>query len=469
MESKDKMEREINLAELFWNILFSWRQIICSALIFAILLTGIKYFRDKSTFLAAQKNDSAQEEVQLTSEEEEQIESAKIMMSRIENYQKYLDESALMQINPYEKPIIELQYYVESDYTYNYTRDNRADYTGDVMALYCNYVRSGEMSDKIIKAAKLSVSQADFSELCYAIQNGNTMAITIAWAETEKLDEISDLVKNELIQKETDFQEVGSHKLKLLRESKNVIADTDLAERKNLFSNNVANINMQLNSLKTNMSEQQLKLLQNENESGNEINEVIMDKPSINEKYMFVGLVFGLCLMCFLIVLKTIFNEKLQVSQEICDLYNIRMLGEISLQLDRKRFMSFVDNKLLEIKNRRKKKLSKEQQIKVIAANILLTCKQQKIEHIYMTGSEYEDIDTKTLDMLKAELVAQNVHVTEGENIFYDAESLKQGTEIGNLLFVEQTGKSIYDEIFNEVNLAKEYKNYIIGFVILAY
>lgn len=466
MESKDKMEREINLTEMFWHILFSWRQIICSALIFAILFTGVKFLRDKSSFLAVQKQNSVQEEIQLTAEEEEQVESAKKMMSRIENYQKYLDESVLMQIDPYEKPIIELQYYVESEYTYNYTRDNQTDYTGDVMALYCNYVRSGEMSNKIINAAKLSINQADFSELCYTIQNGNTMSITIAWAETEKLDEISDLVKNALLQKEKDFQEVGSHKLKLLRESKNVVVDADLAEKKNLFFNNVTNINTQLNTLKTSMSEQQLKLLQNEDESKNKNDEVIIDEPNINKRYIFVGLVFGVCLMCIWIVLKTIFTEKLQFPEEIRTLYNVRLLGEISVQYAAKQFMPYIDDKLVGIKNRGKKKLSKKQQVKVIAENISLTCKQQNIEHIYMTGSEYEDIDTKTLDMLKKELVAQNIHVTEGKNIFYDAESLKQGTEIGNLLFIEQTGKAIYDEIFNELNLAKEYKNNIIGFVV---
>ena len=467
MEPNGKMEREINLVELIWNILFSWRKIICSAIIFAVIFTGGKYLRDRSAFRMSLENDSAHEEIQLTAEEQEQVENAKTMMSRIENYQKYLDESALMQIDPYEKPVVELQYYVKSDYTYNYTRDNQSDYTGDIMALYCNYVRSGEMSDKVIKAAKLSISQADFSELCYATQNGNTMAITIAWTDIEKLDEISDLVKNELIQKEKDFQEVGSHKLRLLRESKNVVADTDLAERKNLYSNNVANINMQLNTMRASMSEQQLKLLQSEEDPESKDDEILILEPSINKKYMLVGFVFGMFLICLWTVIKVIFNEKLQVPEEICTLFNIRVLGEISSESDRKRFLSIFDDKLLAIKNRRKKKLSREWQIKRVVANVSLTCKQQNIEKIYMTGSDYEDIDTKTLDMLKTELAVQNVQVVEGGNIFYDADSLKAGAEIGYLLFVERAGKSIYDEISNEINLAKEYRNYIIGFIVL--
>ncbi len=84
-----------------------------------------------------------------------------------------------------------------------------------------------------------------------------------------------------------------------------------------------------------------------------------------------------------------------------------------------------------------------------------------------MTGSEFEKADATVLAMLKQELSTQGIQVKEGGNIFYDVESLKQGTEIGNILFVEQKGESIYDEISNELNLANEQKNNIVGFVVL--
>lgn len=230
METKDGMEREINLIKLFWDILFGWRQIICFGVVFALLFGGVRYVRDNKNYKAAQNFE--EEEAELTFEEQEQVDNAKTMMERIEKYQKYLDESALMQINPYEKPVAELQYYVESDYTYNYTKDNRSDYTSDLMALYYNYVKSGEMSNKLIETLELSIDQSDFSELCAVSQNGRTMAITVTCAEKGKLKEISKFIKEELSKKEIDFQEVGSHKLKLLRESQNVVADTDLAEKK---------------------------------------------------------------------------------------------------------------------------------------------------------------------------------------------------------------------------------------------
>lgn len=466
MEIQEKAEREINLAELFWNILISWRQIICCGIIIAVVLSGVKYVLDYRNYQLAQ-NVNTEQEVQLTAEEQEQIEDAQIMMKRIEDYQKYFDESALMQIDPYKKPVVELQYYIESDYTYNYTKDNQSDYTGNLMSLYYYYIRSGEMSERLIKETDISITQADYSELCSVSQSGSTMMITFAWSEEKKLEEISEFIKEALIEKESEFQQVGEHSLKLLRESKNVIADTDLAEKKNTFSNNIAYINTQLATLKAGMSEEQLKILYNEDTTIDEVAKQKINEPDLNKKYFILGFFLGIFLVCIWIACKTVFSVRLQNPEEIRALYNIRLLGEVTVKSKKKRFLSVIDDKLLAIKNRRKKKLSVEQQIKVIAANISLSCKQQGIENIYVTGSEYENADAATLDMLKQELTGQNIQVKEGGNIFYDAESLKQGTEIGNMIFVEQTGKSIYDEIFNELNLAREQKNQILGIIVL--
>ena len=294
------------------------------------------------------------------------------------------------------------------------------------------------MSDKVINAAKLSINQADFSELCTVSQVGTTMSVSVVWPEMDKLDLISEFIKEELMQKESEFQEVGSHKLKLLRESKNVIADTDLAEKKNTFSNNIVYMNTQLNALKAGMSEQQLEFLHSENGLDSGDSKTELTKPGFSKKYAILGDCQGIFMVCVLLAIKRLFTVKLQTPEEIRIFYNERLLGEIAVQPNKKLFLSVIDDKLLAIKNRRRKKLSMEQQIKMTVANIVLSCKQQGISCIYMTGSEYETADNKIMSMLKQELTVQNIQINEGENIFYNAESLKRGTEIGNILFVER-------------------------------
>ncbi len=470
MGTQEKMEREINLLELFWRILFSWRQIICLGVIFAIIFGGIKYALDLRVYRSNMDVTIESVEEKLTDEELEDVTRAKELRERIDTYQDYLNTSIVMQINPYEKTIVELQYYVQSDYMYNYTENNQRDYTNDLMTLYYNYIRGGEISQSVKEAADVSMSQADVSELISVSISGTSMGVIVTCPEEEKLEEIAEVLKSHLSEKEKELQKIGSHKLVLLNESQNVIADTALMDRKNTISTNITTLNSQFDGLKANMTEQQLRLLETETEEkddkGNE--KELALKPSISKKYILLGGIFGIFLVCAWIVCKMVFTARLQNSEEIRTLFSIRLFGEIMIPAKKKPFLNVFDEKLLAVKNRKKKELSLEQQIKVVSANIALSCKQQNVSCIYLTGSEYENVDGSVLNLLKQELSVQNIQIKEGGNIFYDAESMKQGTEIGNILFVEQVGLSIYDEVFNELNLAKEQCTTILGAVVLA-
>lgn len=107
MGTQEKMEREINLLELFWRILFSWRQIICLGVIFAIIFGGIKYALDLRVYRSNMDVTIESVEEKLTDEELEDVTRAKELRERIDTYQDYLNTSIVMQINPYEKTIVE--------------------------------------------------------------------------------------------------------------------------------------------------------------------------------------------------------------------------------------------------------------------------------------------------------------------------------------------------------------------------
>jgi len=470
MRSQERIEREINLKELFWSILLGWRQIICFAIIFAIFLGGVKFLQDMGAYNAAQNVETEDVDYVFTDEEEKLIADAKELTEQIAGYENYLESSVLLQMNPYKEPIIKLQYRVNSDYIINYTKDSKRDYTEDIMNAYYQYLTGGNMGNEVIKMAELPISQENFSELRAVYLDETSLTVAIIYPDEEELKKISESIKILLKQMETEFQKIGSHKLDLIEEAQNIVVDAELREKRTNIINNTLNLKTQLNTLKANMTEEQLNALnrqEKQNITTEEKSQTLVPRPMIRKKYLFLGAFSGGFLVCIWIACRILFTAKLQNAEEIRTFYNSRLLGEISVQSQKKRFLSGLDNKLLAIKNRRKKKLSIEQQIKVISANVALSCKKHGIDCVYMTGSEYENVDSVILDMLKKELYSQEVQIREGGNIFYDAESLKQGTEIGNILFVEQKGRSIYDEISNELNLAKEQNNYILGFVVL--
>lgn len=467
METREKPEREINLMELFWDILLGWRQIVCFGILFALLVSGMKYFLSVRSYQALKNINVEEAKEGLKTEELEKLEDAQEVQIRIDDYEKYMEKSALMQINPYEKPVIQLQYYVESDYIINYTKDSKRDYTNEVTSLYCNYISSGEMAQKVIEEAELSVSKEDFMELFQVSQpSTGTIYISISYTDAGKLQDISNVVKSLLQQKSPELQKIGSHTLKVVNESQNVVVDTSLIERKETIANTVTLLKSQLQTLKNGMSDEQTVIFKAELEQIRGGKEEDEEEPGFSIKFVILGALVGIFLACAWIACKMLFAVKLQNSGEIRSMFGIRLFGEIAISSEKKRFLSVIDKWILAIKNRRKKSMSMEKQMKVVAANVALSCRQQGIECIYMTGSEYEKIDTEVLGKIKKELISQGVKVKEGENMFYDAVSLQNGIEVGNILFVEQKGLSIYDEIFNEINLVTEQKGNILGAVI---
>ncbi len=467
MEAKGKMEKGIRVEELFWNILFGWRQIICFGIIFAVLCSGLKYVKDVRTYGKIENTNLEQAEKKMSEDEMLQVSEARVLMERIEECEKYLNQSALMQIDPYKKPIVELQYYIESDYSFNYTQENQNDYTGSLLALYYNYIIGGEMSQDVIENAKLPITQEDMSELWSVSQVGYSILVKVVYPDTEKMDEIANTIKILLEDKEKELQEIGKHELKLLGQSQNTVVDTYLIDRKTALSNNLTSLNSQLSTLKTNMKDQQLELLgsgqSKEDETDDKKTAV---KPKLRLKYVLVGSAFGVFLVCIWIICKLLFATRLRNPEDIRDFYGMRLFGEVTVETNRNRPLEFIDKKLFAIKNRKMKKLVVEEQIKNISAQIALSCKQQGINCIYMTGSSYEKLDANLLKKLKQELDIKGVKISEGENIFYDSKSLQTGTEVGNFLLIEQVGKSIYEEIDNEINLAKEHQSTVLGVVV---
>ena len=385
-------EREINLIEIFWHILLGWRQIICFGILFALLIGGMKYSMNIKAYQASQNIDIEKAKIELGKEEQKKLADAIDIQKRIDEYVNYQNTSALMQIDPYEKHVLELQYYIKSDYIINYTKDSERDYTNELTSIYCNYINSGEMAQKIIDESGLSITQEDFRELLSVSQASNTIYITISFADTDKLEVICEVLKNYLQQKEPELQKIGSHSLNLIEESQNVIVDSSLIEKKNLIYSNITSLNSQLDTLKAGMSSEQQTILELEVEkmSGESEEEEV---PSFSIKYLILGAIMGGFLVCLWIVCKMIFSVKLQNPEEIRNLYGARLFGEITVHGRKKRFLSTIDDKIMALKNRKKKKMTADQQIKVLSANIALSCKQQGIDCIYLTGSEYEEMD----------------------------------------------------------------------------
>ena len=90
------------------------------------------------------------------------------------------------------------------------------------------------------------------------------------------------------------------------------------------------------------------------------------------------------------------------------------------------------------------------------------------MEQIYITGSEFEKQQDKSLEQIWKGLSESGIRVCKGTNVVYDAKAIKEMAEIGNVVFVEQVGVSLYAEIEKEMKAAKDNGIQIIGSVIIS-
>ena len=111
--------------------------------------------------------------------------------------------------------------------------------------------------------------------------------------------------------------------------------------------------------------------------------------------------------------------------------------------------------------------MSVEQQMKIICSNLELACKKENLSKLYLTGSEIEKMDPKRLAEIKTALKSAGVAVQTGENIIYDAGALKEMAEVGQVVFMEQVGASLYHEVEKEIRISRENEVRILGSIIV--
>lgn len=466
----EKWEREISLQELIWKIILGWRFLLVSAVIFTVLLTAVGYLKNLTSYQEEQ-NPSSQTKVpqdyKFTEEDLHQIRTAELLKNSISKSREYLEDSILMNLDPYEEQVLILQYYVDSDYQFNYTKDNRTDYSSAVTTAYSEYMQNGELAQKIKKSLKLDLKAKYLNELIFidVSKTDGIFCIEVLYPDKNVLSEIAEVIKEELNNQTAGISEkVGSHSLTLFSDNITIKTDMDLANRQKASRDMLNAYDAQLNSLKASMSTEQLEQLKlsdlDEDQTPEDMTQVEpLGMSVILLKYMIFGFAVGLFLAAIWLVCQMLFNGKLQTSDELVDIYSLRLFGTLQNQGK----VSGLDKVLVGIKNRHKKQLSSEESLDILVSNIELTCKNKKISQIYLTGTEIEKADSELIQQIIDRLKHAEIEVIYGENICYHSASLRKLVEVGTAVIVEEVQISIYKEIAKEIMIIREQKVDIIG------
>lgn len=465
--------REISLRHLFWKVMLGWKLWIVCALLFAILLPGVKYAKDAQAYKAAQQpQEDVTQTVTFTKTEQQQIDDVKSLQVLLDKNSQYMQESLLMNIDPYQEHVLELKYYIDSDYTYNYSKDNKQNYTSAITNAYVDYAANGLSQKEIWKDVNTKAEAKYLAELVSAtVDSDNTFSVLVKYTDEKSLKSVSEAIQKELKGRYEDIADrIGSHKLVLVSENYQVRTDSDLANSQNAVTGLIKSYRDQISTLTSAMTEDQLKVVdselaaERENETVDEetVPETVeVSAPVFSKKYVVLGFVMGIFLAALYLVCVAVLSNKLQEAEELVRFYKLRQFGILTQNKGSKGINGF----LLRIKYRNQKLLSAEASVQLAISNIELYCKNEGITKLFLTGSEIERVDKNTITQIVEGLSTKGIQTVYGENICYDAAAMREASEAGHVVLVEITDVSIYQEIEKELRMLKDWNVNIAGCV----
>lgn len=467
MNSKKYEIRPISLIDLFWHIVMGWRYLLVWAVIFIILATvfaGVKCSKAKQNYqsemdayqaaLAGEvETETDDADVQLTKEELQQIQDVVALQKMVTKSRNYISDSILMNVDPYAENKLTVTFFVDSDYTYNYTGENTLDYTDSLVSGYANLVYSGKLAEQLKKSLNLNCDIEYVQELLSVSRDDKNLSVMMIYKD-DKIFEAASMEIQRFIEKHTDelTKRYGSHELKFVSEQESVVSDADTASLQANAINNLNNYRSQYNGLKAGLTEAQLNKLgievkkatvESEELEQDELEEELVEPvyPSFDKKYPILGFIGGIFLACVWLAMVYIFNNKLERSHELTEYFDLKHVGTVFHDKKRKGLDAF----LWKCRMRNQKTMDYDTSLELVCSNVELMCQKAESKTICLTGTEIEKLEDAETIAKKLEKAGIIVHVCG--DVCYDQKAMRKIADTGVVVVLEQVGVSIYKEI----------------------
>lgn len=463
--------RGINIKQLLWKIILGWKKVLLLGIVFSVLLVSYKYMKDKSN-----SGNNGSVESTISQEEIKKLDDIISKYARLSYLEEYYNDSLVMKLNPKQYNLLEIQYYIDSEYTFDFDNENEKDYTSSLVSAYSAYVTGGNFTELLKNEMNFNTSIQSVKELIQVVDDkeGATIKLVVSIpndCDSKKLEETIDKIVNA---KKTEMNEIGKHDLRKLNSSVNV-GYSDVLERK-IFdvSSNIVLARSGVEASKTTLTVAQKDYLY-ENLPYEKYREEFVTNigtnttanvaPQISKKFMVVGFILGVFVSCALYLVREVLSNKVQNPDDIEIVYGVRKLGIISREDKKKRL--FIDKILLDIKNADTRMMTKEDKEAYVVSNIEIICDKNQLNSVAFIQSMGRQEEAQELKDLAAALEKKGISCKILDNITNDGEQLKTVVADGNAVIVGKLNRTSYAKLEQEIRLLKQYNINVLGSVIV--
>lgn len=472
-------EREISVTTIFWKILYGWRLILVSALAFAVLLTTAKYIKDTTAMKSTSNTISSVTEEQLSSQDQAVLTSVKTLQNQLKAKEDYMQSSILMKLDPYQKDVVALQYYVDTGYTFKMDSEVKRDNTTSLINSYIAYIDDSGLLQTVCKSLDWDIKDAYVAELIDssnkitgtsdALAQNAVFSVFLTGADEKKANQLADAVEQAIGDyQKTLAENVGSHELKLIDRYAGKESDNNLADKQGTLENSIVTLRAQLNTMLEGLSVEQKQVLTKDGETDKTAESTPTSTlVSISKKYAVLGALGGAFLACIWILVSFILDKRIKTVQELEKYYNVRVFGKLLKESKKKRLFSGMDRWLDSLQHTDKSTL--EQQRSMTLMNLKMKCKQEGIEHLFITNVvNFSNQEKQNVDVLIEGICSLGIKVNVGEDILHNAESFEKMAEIGNVILIEKIEESYHDIFEQELRLCEGQKTQVLGVIVFA-
>lgn len=488
-------EREISLIDLLIYVAKGWRSILVWMLIMAVFVGGIQYTREIKAAREFEVTEPASGEEQkeqavVTIEQlrkempEEEIKAVSKVVRLEKDYaeqMEYLENSLLMTMSPYEVAVARLQYWVDTNHKTNYAGITEKDVTSDIVESYINRVEDGSWKKAALKAIDADVELQYLDEMIGLIDDNSSFTIIVKYPDEQQLRKVVSILEEELKEYQDEVESVfGAHKLSLVNESVEMTVDNDIYNlqqaRKNTvlgLENNIAGYKNAFNDNQKSLYAGEIIVREDETEEEAEgtagIEEVVVAEPpapQLRVKNFLLGAILGAFLICMVRAMRYILSGKLKAEDNVEGYLGVAGLGYIEeMEKEHRGVFGKLDAWIEGLSKRSYANLTKNQQLEMIVSNISLYCERGDMKQIYLNSS-VNCTQEKGADLVRM-LTEKGIEVKEGLSILRDAKAMEDMSRSDGVVFLEQAGRSRYEELEREIRLCKEHGKTVIGMVVL--
>lgn len=493
-------EREINLIDLMVEILLRWRMIIVWMLVGGLALGGFSYIRSKKIVAqqreaAEQEKETADEQISLSQLEESLTPAQKNDVLTVLYYKElmnYYNSSLVMQFDAEKAVKTKLIFWVKAD---------SLEQSHNIRSLYESSMGNGLL--QWLQEKLPDQSEADLNELIAVTNKGTDKEISFFEVGVEHFNEAECADLADLVVEYVDFlysrfsSELEPHEVILADRSCLSITETSLLERQRAIISTIASYDESADTLIKEFSDEEweyYKILNPDATEEERINEEEespdaktedstgkdkealgskseqkeqLSAPSPSVKYIILGIAMFAFIYIFYIFIKYIFNNKLHVSDDMREIYDISQLGLIPREISSKRLFGFVDKWILKLRNSNKRAFSEDEAIGLAAVAVKMAVKKDAMNEVFCIGCNVKERSYKIAEQIQDILKNEDIKMRILSNVLYDQEALEQLSAAKCAFLLETVDSTFYNEIEKELELLNRQEIKILGGIVV--